>query len=74
LAPTTEPWSFSSLSAYVGEKLALAFKLISTPPGMAFKIVKNLLACADCRAVLKLVLEMTGRRIMFRDRNRFFYR
>jgi hypothetical protein len=55
------------------EKLALAFGLISTPPGTAIKIVKNLRACADCHAVLKLVSEVTGRRIVFRDRNRFHH-
>ncbi|OQU88306.1 hypothetical protein SORBI_3002G007000 [Sorghum bicolor] len=55
------------------EKLALAFGLISTPPGTAIKIVKNLRACADCHAVLKLVSEVTGRKIVFRDRNRFHH-
>ncbi|CAD6221725.1 unnamed protein product [Miscanthus lutarioriparius] len=55
------------------EKLALAFGLISTPPGTAIKIVKNLRACADCHAVLKLASEVTGRRIVFRDRNRFHH-
>ncbi|XP_066398463.1 pentatricopeptide repeat-containing protein ELI1, chloroplastic-like [Miscanthus floridulus] len=55
------------------EKLALAFGLISTPPGTAIKIVKNLRACADCHAVLKLVSEVTGRKIVFRDRSRFHH-
>jgi len=55
------------------EKLAVAFGLISTPPGAAIKIVKNLRACADCHAVLKLVSKITGRKIVFRDRNRFHH-
>lgn len=55
------------------EKLALAFGLISTPPRTGIKIVKNLRACADCHAVLKLVSEATGRKIVFRDRNRFHH-
>ncbi|WVZ61484.1 hypothetical protein U9M48_011347 [Paspalum notatum var. saurae] len=55
------------------EKLAVAFGLISTPPGTTLKIVKNLRACADCHAVLKLVSKITGRKIVFRDRNRFHH-
>ncbi|CAL5077429.1 unnamed protein product [Urochloa decumbens] len=55
------------------EKLAVTFGLISTPPGTAIKIVKNLRACADCHAVMKLVSKVTGRRIVFRDSNRFHH-
>jgi pentatricopeptide repeat protein len=55
------------------EKLAVAFGLISTPPGETIKIVKNLRACADCHAVMKLVSKITGRKIVFRDRNRFHH-
>ncbi|KAF8698987.1 hypothetical protein HU200_034819 [Digitaria exilis] len=53
------------------EKLAVAFGLISTPPGATIKIVKNLRACADCHAVLKLVSRITGRKIVFRDSRRW---
>ncbi|KAK3124195.1 hypothetical protein QOZ80_7BG0583170 [Eleusine coracana subsp. coracana] len=55
------------------EKLAVSFGLISTPPGATIKIVKNLRACSDCHAVLKLVSKITGRKIVFRDRNRFHH-
>uniref|UniRef100_A0A0E0Q3B9 DYW domain-containing protein n=1 Tax=Oryza rufipogon TaxID=4529 RepID=A0A0E0Q3B9_ORYRU len=55
------------------EKLAVAFGLISTAPGETIKIVKNLRACADCHAVLKLISKITGRKIVFRDRNRFHH-
>ncbi|CAN6170530.1 unnamed protein product [Urochloa humidicola] len=55
------------------EKLAVAFGLISTPPGAPIKVVKNLRACADCHAVMKLVSKVTGRKIVFRDRNRFHH-
>ncbi|KAJ1287373.1 hypothetical protein BS78_02G005100 [Paspalum vaginatum] len=55
------------------EKLAVAFGLISTPPGATLKIVKNLRACADCHAVLKIVSKITRRKIVFRDRNRFHH-
>ncbi|KAG8100786.1 hypothetical protein GUJ93_ZPchr0013g34191 [Zizania palustris] len=55
------------------EKLAVAFGLISTAPGDTIKIVKNLRACSDCHAVLKLISKITGRKIVFRDRNRFHH-
>ncbi|TVU13155.1 hypothetical protein EJB05_40687, partial [Eragrostis curvula] len=55
------------------EKLAISFGLISTPPGATIKIVKNLRACSDCHAVLKLISKITGRKIVFRDRNRFHH-
>uniref|UniRef100_A0A0E0AF61 DYW domain-containing protein n=1 Tax=Oryza glumipatula TaxID=40148 RepID=A0A0E0AF61_9ORYZ len=55
------------------EKLAVAFGLISTAPGETIKIVKNLRACADCHAVLKLISKITRRKIVFRDRNRFHH-
>uniref|UniRef100_A0ACD5UP65 Uncharacterized protein n=1 Tax=Avena sativa TaxID=4498 RepID=A0ACD5UP65_AVESA len=55
------------------EKLAVAFGLISTKPAATIKIVKNLRACSDCHAVLKLVSKITGRKIVFRDRNRFHH-
>ncbi|KAM3386157.1 hypothetical protein ACQJBY_009666 [Aegilops geniculata] len=55
------------------EKLAVAFGLISTQPGATIKIVKNLRACSDCHAVLKLISKITNRKIVFRDRNRFHH-
>uniref|UniRef100_A0A0D9WUT4 DYW domain-containing protein n=1 Tax=Leersia perrieri TaxID=77586 RepID=A0A0D9WUT4_9ORYZ len=55
------------------EKLAVAFGLISTAPGETIKIVKNLRACSDCHAVLKLISKITGRKIVFRDRSRFHH-
>lgn len=55
------------------EKLAVAFGLISTEPAATIKIVKNLRACSDCHAVLKLISKITGRKIVFRDRNRFHH-
>lgn len=55
------------------EKLALAFGLISTEPGTAIKIVKNLRVCLDCHAVTKLISKITGRKIVMRDRNRFHH-
>lgn len=55
------------------EKLALAFGLISTSPGTSIKIYKNLRVCQDCHAVMKLVSEISRRKIIMRDRNRFHH-
>ncbi|KAL2333480.1 hypothetical protein Fmac_014693 [Flemingia macrophylla] len=55
------------------EKLALAFGLISTSPGTAIKIVKNLRVCLDCHTVMKMMSKITGRKIIMRDRNRFHH-
>lgn len=55
------------------EKLAISFGLISTKPGTAIRIVKNLRVCSDCHAVTKLLSQITGRKIVVRDRNRFHH-
>ncbi|XP_074303690.1 pentatricopeptide repeat-containing protein ELI1, chloroplastic [Silene latifolia] len=55
------------------ERLAIAFGLISTTPNTTIKIVKNLRVCSDCHTVTKLISEITGRRIVVRDRNRFHH-
>lgn len=55
------------------EKLAIAFGLISTPPGTVIRIVKNLRVCVDCHSVTKLISKITGRKIVVRDRNRFHH-
>ncbi|XP_058081413.1 pentatricopeptide repeat-containing protein ELI1, chloroplastic [Magnolia sinica] len=55
------------------EKLAIAFGLISTQPGTAIRIVKNLRVCPDCHTVTKLISKITGRKIVVRDRNRFHH-
>jgi pentatricopeptide repeat protein len=67
-----EPMKERALAVH-SEKLAVAFGLVSTEPAATIKIVKNLRACSDCHAVLKLVSKITGRKIVFRDRNRFHH-
>ncbi|KAG1369730.1 putative Pentatricopeptide repeat-containing protein [Cocos nucifera] len=42
------------------EKLALAFGLISLPPGMPIRINKNLRICGDCHSFIKLASRITG--------------
>ncbi|KAF8737556.1 hypothetical protein HU200_014103 [Digitaria exilis] len=53
------------------EKLAVAFGLMTTPPGTTLRVMKNLRVCRDCHAVMKLISEIAGREIVVRDRNRF---
>lgn len=58
---------------YHSEKLAMAFGLISTAPGVPIRIVKNLRICDDCHTATKLLSRIYGREIVVRDRNRFHH-
>lgn len=55
------------------ERLAIAFGLIATPPGIPLQIVKNLRVCGDCHTVIKLISSLEGREIVVRDSNRFHH-
>ncbi|MCD7451405.1 hypothetical protein HAX54_011713 [Datura stramonium] len=55
------------------EKLALAFGLISTGPGVLIMIVKNLRVCGDCHSLMKYVSRMSQRVIVLRDIKRFHH-
>jgi pentatricopeptide repeat protein len=55
------------------ERLAIAFGLISTPPGTPIQIVKNLRVCGDCHTVIKLISMFEARDIVVRDSNRFHH-
>ncbi|TXG74334.1 hypothetical protein EZV62_002913 [Acer yangbiense] len=50
-----------------GEKLAIAFGLISTSPSQLIRIVKNLRVCGDCHTVAKLISKLYNREILLRD-------
>ncbi|KAK7350463.1 hypothetical protein VNO77_09135 [Canavalia gladiata] len=58
---------------YHSEKLAMAYGLISTAPGVPIRIVKNLRICDDCHNATKLLSKIYGREIIVRDRNRFHH-
>ncbi|XP_024525730.1 pentatricopeptide repeat-containing protein At4g21065 [Selaginella moellendorffii] len=58
---------------YHSERLAIAFGLISTPPGTALHIVKNLRVCFDCHAAVKAISKVVGRKIVVRDAIRFHH-
>ncbi|KAK6284907.1 hypothetical protein POUND7_003859 [Theobroma cacao] len=55
------------------EKLALAFGLICSRPGVTIRIVKNLRMCVDCHRVAKLVSKLYDREVIVRDRTRFHH-
>ncbi|KAL8491111.1 hypothetical protein ACS0TY_022948 [Phlomoides rotata] len=58
---------------YHGEKLAVAFALLSgvTPPGKRLRIVKNLRICKDCHQAFKYISIVAKREIIVRDAHRY---
>ncbi|XAR52058.1 hypothetical protein NMG60_11006908 [Bertholletia excelsa] len=58
---------------YHSERLAIAFSLISTPEGSPILVMKNLRACADCHAAIKLISKIVCRVITVRDSSRFHH-
>ncbi|PRQ47837.1 putative tetratricopeptide-like helical domain, DYW domain-containing protein [Rosa chinensis] len=56
---------------YHSEKLAVAFGIVSTPPGTAIKVFKNLRTCVDCHNAIKFISKISNRNIIVRDSNRF---
>ncbi|KAL1211239.1 putative pentatricopeptide repeat-containing protein [Cardamine amara subsp. amara] len=56
---------------YHSERLAVAFALISTPDGCPIVVMKNLRACRDCHAAIKLISKIVKREITVRDSSRF---
>ncbi|KAL5972827.1 hypothetical protein ACLOJK_039633 [Asimina triloba] len=52
------------------ERLAIAFALLNTAPGITVRITKNLRVCVDCHTVTKLISKITNREIMMRDAHR----
>lgn len=57
--------------SYHSEKLAVAFGIISTPPGTPIKVFKNLRTCVDCHTAIKYISKIAQRKIVVRDSNRF---
>nr|XP_051178079.1 uncharacterized protein LOC127292674 [Lolium perenne] len=58
---------------YHSERLAIAFGLVSTPPGTPLRVMKNLRICGDCHNAVKLIAKVTGREIIVRDNKRFHH-
>ncbi|XP_024313829.1 LOW QUALITY PROTEIN: putative pentatricopeptide repeat-containing protein At2g01510 [Brachypodium distachyon] len=63
---------FESLK-YHSERLAIAFALINTPPGRPIRVMKNLSACLDCHAAIKMMSKIVNRDIIVRDSSRFHH-
>ncbi|MCL7034338.1 hypothetical protein MKW94_010457 [Papaver nudicaule] len=57
--------------SYHSEKLAIAFSLLNTPSGAPIHVIKNLRMCDDCHTAVKLIAQVTERKIVVRDANRF---
>ncbi|KAL4398252.1 hypothetical protein HN51_002862 [Arachis hypogaea] len=55
------------------EKLAIAYGLLTTPPGSPIRIFKNLRVCEDCHLSIKFISKVYQRKIIVRDRNRFHH-
>lgn len=55
------------------EKLALAYGVLKTSPGIEIRISKNLRICYDCHCWIKMVSKVLSRVIIVRDRIRFHH-
>ncbi|XP_057839795.2 pentatricopeptide repeat-containing protein At2g22070 [Cryptomeria japonica] len=55
------------------EKLAIAFGLINTIPGLPIRIIKNLRVCGDCHTAIKFITKIVDREIIVRDAYRFHH-
>ncbi|KAF7819348.1 putative pentatricopeptide repeat-containing protein [Senna tora] len=58
---------------YHSERIAIAFALISTPEGTPILVMKNLRACTDCHAAIKVISKIVKREITVRDSSRFHH-
>lgn len=55
------------------ERLAIAFGLLNTPPGVPIRVAKNLRVCNDCHSATKFISRVVEREIIVRDVRRFHY-
>ena len=58
---------------YHSERLAIAFALMSAPEGSPILVMKNLRACTDCHAAIKVISKIVAREITVRDSSRFHH-
>lgn len=58
---------------YHSEKLAIAFGLLTVPPGVPIRIYKNLRVCGDCHTAMKYISRVFLRHIILRDSNCFHH-
>ncbi|KAM1789166.1 hypothetical protein ACFX11_039354 [Malus domestica] len=55
------------------EKLAIAFGVLSTPPGTPIRVAKNLRICVDCHNFAMALSGVYNREVIIRDRTRFHH-
>ncbi|XP_038725022.1 pentatricopeptide repeat-containing protein At5g16860 [Tripterygium wilfordii] len=55
------------------EKLALAFGILTSPPGMPIRITKNLRVCGDCHSAFTYISMIIDYEIILRDSSRFHH-
>lgn len=55
------------------ERLAIAYGLISTPPGTTLRVIKNLRVCGDCHNAIKIMSKIVERELIVRDAKRFHH-
>ncbi|XP_057951851.1 pentatricopeptide repeat-containing protein At4g02750 [Malania oleifera] len=58
---------------YHSEKLAVAFGILTIPPGRPVRVIKNLRVCEDCHNAIKYISKIVGRLIILRDSHRFHH-
>ncbi|CAL8167243.1 unnamed protein product [Prunus armeniaca] len=55
------------------EKLALAYAILTTPPGAPIRITKNLRVCGDCHSAITYISKIVEHEIILRDSSRFHH-
>ncbi|KAK9669226.1 hypothetical protein RND81_13G117200 [Saponaria officinalis] len=55
---------------YHSEKLAIAFGVLSTPPGTTIRVANSVRICVDCHDFAKVFSAAYDRKVIIRDRNR----
>ncbi|CAA6660299.1 unnamed protein product [Spirodela intermedia] len=61
----------TSLLMEHSEKLALAFGILTSPPGAPIRITKNLRVCGDCHSAMGFISRVVEHEIILRDSSRF---
>ncbi|XP_077225291.1 pentatricopeptide repeat-containing protein At5g16860-like [Tasmannia lanceolata] len=62
-----------SLLSEHSEKLALAFGVLTSSPGSAIRITKNLQICGDCHSAITFISKIIDHEIIVRDPSRFHH-
>ncbi|KAF7827539.1 pentatricopeptide repeat-containing protein [Senna tora] len=55
------------------EKLALAYGILTSPPGAPIRITKNLRICGDCHSAITYISRIIDHEIILRDSSRFHH-